>query len=95
MAKRRKTRGASRAAKSDVRGINGSGPNKVKMVIQNFVVFLVLFILSFILYEVTKLSASFWNDLFFLLSMIFGFISLALFISWLILLLVKVIRKSK
>jgi hypothetical protein len=60
---------------------------KVNAVIKNFVSFLILFIVSFILYGVT--SVGFWNDFFFLLVLIFGFLALAFLLVWMILKLIK------
>jgi len=63
---------------------------KIGIVVKNFIVFIVLFIVSFILYSLS--SAGFWNDLFFLLVLVFGFLSLALLIVWMIL---KLMKKGK
>ena len=85
MAKKRSKRGASRSSSqsSAVR----STPEKMKKVVRSIVMFLALFAVSFVLYSVT--SAGFWNDLFFLLVLVFGFIALAFFIVWLVLLYLK------
>lgn len=61
---------------------------KIGIVIKNFIVFFTLFIASFILYRLS--SVGFWNDLFFLLILVFGFLSLALLIVWMILKLMQV-----
>lgn len=67
--------------------VAGTSEQKINAVIKNFIAFLILFIVSFILYEVTLVG--FWNDLFFLLVLIFGFLALAFLLVWMILKLMK------
>jgi hypothetical protein len=60
---------------------------KIDLVIKNFIIFLVLSIISFILYNL--IPAGFWNDLFFLFLFVFGFVSLAFLMLWLVLRMLK------
>lgn len=52
--------------------------NKISISWKNFLVFLILFIVSFVLYSFS--STDFFDNLFGILSIIFGFLSLALLI---------------
>lgn len=87
MAKRRSARRAARASGA----VNLSMSQKIDMVVKNLIAFFILFAVSFILYKVT--SAVFWNDLFFLLMLVFGFVGLAFLIVWLILMFLKASRR--
>lgn len=68
--------------------------NKIYISWKNFIVFLVLFIVSFVLYEVSKSSQSdFFANLFGVLSIIFGFLSLALLIVLAVFLILRSAKK--
>ncbi|MEK6847790.1 MAG: hypothetical protein AABX50_01540 [Nanoarchaeota archaeon] len=61
--------------------------NKIQVSWRNFLIFLVLFIVSFVLYLLS--STPVFLNLFGLLSIIFGFLSLALFIVLMVFLILK------
>jgi len=61
--------------------------SKMSLVLKNLFLFGVLFVLSLILYNAT--SVGMYEDLFFLLSMIFGFIEIAFLISLLVFVFLK------
>jgi len=94
MAKRRgKTSsrlGQSRGKKPQRAAVRAT-PSKLGKVLKNIFLFLALFVVSFILYKVT--TNAFWNDLFFLLMLVAGFVALAFFIVWMVLLWLKAIGK--
>ena len=99
MAKRRgKTspkRGQSRGKKSASRTMPQAAvrvtSSKMGKVVKNLIVFLALFVVSFVLYKVT--TNVFWDDLFFLLMLVTGFVALAFLIVWLVLWWLKAIGK--
>ncbi len=91
MAKRRGGRSKRTPAKASNSAARKSMPEKIKLVVKNLIGFLILIAISFILYRVS--SAVFWNDLFFLFSLVFGFVALAFFIVWLVLMLLKQMNK--
>ena len=80
MAKKRKA-GAKGAQQ------NLSLKNKINISWRNFVIFLALFLVSFVLYNIS--SSSLFLNLFGLLSIIFGFLSLALLIVLVVFLILK------
>jgi hypothetical protein len=80
MAKRARKR-AKVSAKID------SLKNKIRVSLRNLVVFLILFAASFILWMVS--STDIFRNLFGLLSIIFGFLSLALLIVLMVFLILK------
>jgi len=61
--------------------------NKINTSLKNFVIFLILFLASFVLYMIS--SSSLFLNLFGLLSIIFGFLSLALLIALVVFLILK------
>ena len=65
--------------------------NKISLVLKNLFLFLILFIASFIFYNVSK--EEFYIDLFLMLCMIFGFVSLAFLIVLLVLFFLKLSKK--
>ncbi len=75
-----------RKAKKEVQKISPLR-NRVEIVWKNLVVFLILFIFSFVLYSASS-SALFLN-LFGMLSIIFGFVSFALLIVLIVFLILK------
>jgi hypothetical protein len=89
MAKRKSRKVAKRASSQPV--ALRSTSDKIKVVTKNFIAFLVLFAVSYILYKIV--SSGFFNNLFFLLVLVFGFVALAFFIVWMVLLLVKSMKK--
>ena len=86
MAKRRVKKSAGKSIFSSPVALR-STVEKKKVVTKNFIMFISLFAVSYILWKV--ISAEFWNNLFFLLVLVFGFVSLAFFIVWMILLMLK------
>jgi len=61
--------------------------NKVDISLKNFIIFFILFLVSFLLYALS--SSPFFLNLFQLLSVIFGFLSLALLIVLVVFLILK------
>ncbi len=86
MTKRRGSRSKIRAVASKQVSVLPMS-QKISIVVKNLIGFVILFLISFILFKVA--SAAFWNDLFFLLMLVFGFVGLAFFIVWLVLLYLK------
>jgi hypothetical protein len=68
-----------------------SNVRKLKIVINNLIFFIILFVLSLILYSVS--GEEMYINLFLMLSIIFGFVSLAFLISLLVLLFLKIMRR--
>lgn len=64
---------------------------KFTLVLRSLFLFIILFILSLLLYSLT--SGSLWNNFFFLFVMIFGFVSLAFLIVFLIFVFYKLLKK--
>ncbi len=64
---------------------------KINLVLKNLILFVILFTLSFVLYNVS--SQEMYTNLFLLLSIIFGFITIAFLIVLLIFLFLKVAKK--
>jgi membrane-associated HD superfamily phosphohydrolase len=65
------------------------GKRKLKVIITNLILFIVLFLASCFLWNVS--TNVFYNNLFLLLSMILGFVAVAFFISLLVVLIAKAI----
>lgn len=70
-----------------------SNKMKIKLVLTNLVLFIVLSLLSFVLYSVRWISDEMVLNLFFILAIIFGFVSVAFLIVLLIFLFLRVMRK--
>ncbi len=66
---------------------------KLSLVIKNLVVFVLLFLISWILYAVVISKESVLSSFFGFLWVVFAFVSLAFFIAMLVLLLLKWMRK--
>lgn len=64
---------------------------KNEIIVKNFILFIILFILSFILYTVS--NQDMYTNLFFMLSVVFGFVTIAFLITYLIFFFMKVMRK--
>jgi hypothetical protein len=69
----------------------GTNEKKISMVFRRLIFFLVLGLISFGLYSIS--GNELYINLFALLGVLFGFVSLALFIALLALLLVKALKK--
>lgn len=65
---------------------------KLGVVARNLILFVLLSLISYILYLVSNPNGA-WVDIFYFLLIIFGFISVAFLISLLVLLLMKWIKK--
>jgi len=70
---------------------SSSGSRRIKMILGNLVVFIILFLISLILSKV--FTSDFYVNFFLLLTIIFGFISLAFIIVYLILVFSRSIIK--
>jgi ABC-type multidrug transport system permease subunit len=66
-------------------------PSKFRLVLKNLILFVILAVLSFVLYSVS--TNQLYKDFFILLAWILGFIGVAFLISLLVLLFLKAIRK--
>ena len=67
------------------------GKKKFHLVLKNLILFAILFILSLVIYNVS--NNEIYSDLFFLLSMIFGFVAVAFLIILLVFLFMRVMKK--
>lgn len=88
MVRKKRVKRKSKSAKSN---LVRATKKKLSLVLRNMIMFLVLFVISFILYNVS--GKEFYQDLFFVLSMVFGFVSIALLIVLLILLFMRMLKK--
>ena len=68
-----------------------STPKKINLVLKNLILFVILFVLSGILYAVS--GSEIYKNLFLLLSIIFGFVGVAFLIVLLIFLFLKIMKK--
>ena len=68
-----------------------SSKRKINLVLRNLIVFVVMSLISFVLYSV--LINEIFKNLFSLLAMIFGFIAVAFLIILLVFLILKVMKK--
>lgn len=84
MAKKRKVRKAQKKA--------GNPKRKIYVVTANLVLFAVLSLICFLFYRIS--SNSFYETLFFLLTIGLSFVSVALFISLLVLVVMKGLKKK-
>lgn len=93
MAKKRKTaKKRSKAVKKTNKRLTRASSKKIGFVVKNLILFVVIAVASYLLYNVTT-SDTILNNLFFLLGIITGFISLAFLIVLLILLVMKGLKK--
>jgi len=69
----------------------GYSQNKIKIVLRNLIVFVVLTIISMLLYEIS--TEEIYVNLFWLLSVLFGFVAIALLIALLAILFIRVLKK--
>ena len=74
-----------------VRAIKPTTNRKINVVLGNFLFFIVLFILSNVIYVAS--TQAFYKDLFFMISLISGSLSLAFLIALLALIFLRVFRK--
>ena len=65
--------------------------SKFRMVVRNLILFAVLFIISYMLFSVA--GQEIYINLFFMLSLIFGFVALAFLIAFLIFLFLRILKK--
>ena len=79
----------SRRNSANVKNIDS--PKKIKVARNSLVFFAVLSIISWILYSVTNVTI--YENLFFLLAMIFGFVALAFLIAFLIFIVLRISKK--
>ncbi|MFA4953042.1 MAG: hypothetical protein WC584_02365 [Candidatus Pacearchaeota archaeon] len=98
MAKKKRARRNVRVKKSVVkfRKVNPVkytrvSPRKLKIVTTNLILFILLGIVSYALYNLS--TQLIYVNLFYLLSFLFGFLSLAFFIALLVLLILRVMGK--
>jgi hypothetical protein len=66
-------------------------PSKFRLVLKNLILFVILALISFVFYKVSKNQL--YVDFFALLTWILGFIAVAFLISLLVLLLLKAVKK--
>ena len=79
------------ARKSMQRKSAGVKSRKLRIASRNLVMFVILFVLSLILYYAS--GQEFYVNLFFMLSILFGFLAMAFLIAYLVLFFMKVMRK--
>ena len=65
--------------------------NKFNTIIRTLLFFIILFVINLVLYSVT--AVEFWNNLFFLLMVVFGFVSIALLIVFLIYAFSRILKR--
>ncbi|MDD5012338.1 MAG: hypothetical protein PHQ66_01685 [Candidatus Nanoarchaeia archaeon] len=71
----------------------GGLQNKIKLVINNLLLFVALSLISFVLYRF--IENSFLNDLFFIIAIVFGFIGVGFLIVLLILMIMNLMSKRR
>ena len=81
-----------KAVKKTRKRLTRASPRKIGLVVKNLVLFVILAVASYLLYNVTT-PDSILNNLFFLLAIVLGFISLAFLIVLLILLIMKGLKR--
>ena len=91
MAKKRKSIKKSRSVSSKPKDNAMASAKKIRLVVGNLILFAILFVLSLVFYYIS--SAELYLNTFFMLSFVFGFLSLALLISLLVLLFIRVLRR--
>ena len=98
MAKRKRVRRNVRVKKSAVKSKKVNpvrytrvSPKKLKIVTTNLILFILLGIVSYALYNLS--TQLIYVNLFYLLSFLFGFLSLAFFIALLVLLILRAMGK--
>jgi hypothetical protein len=77
--------------KEDAKKLVRATKRKIKLVVRNLIVFGGLFLISFCLYNLS--SNLMFRNLFYLLSMVLGFVGLAFLIVFLALLIMKLMKK--
>ncbi|MDD5700068.1 MAG: hypothetical protein PHH00_02660 [Candidatus Nanoarchaeia archaeon] len=100
MAKKRGRRVSHRRARHRVRAQKEAVSSKIRttkanirIVLNNLIVFFILFLISLILYEV--LQSEVLNNLFFIFMLGFGFISVAFLITLVVFLFLKLLQKRR
>ena len=76
--------------KPEIRQVRAT-PSRLKLVLRNLILFVILSIISYILYIVSK--GVVYETFFYFLTMILGFVSLAFLISFLVLIFLKLLRR--
>mgnify|MGYP001601061384 CR=1 FL=1 len=89
--KKRRTARKSRAVRKTNRKLTRASGKKIGFVFKKLIIFVILSIAFYLLYNIT--SEGVLNNLFFLLTFVLGFVSLAFFIVLLILLIMKGLKK--
>ena len=78
--------------KSSSKKVVRSNIRKISLVSKNLITFVILFVVSLVLYSASS-SNSIYENLFAILTMIFGFVSLAFLIVFLIFVFMKMLKK--
>lgn len=73
--------------------INGNLQKNISLVLNNLLLFAALSLVSFVLYRF--LHNDFLLNMFFVMAMVFGFVSVAFLISLLVLVIIKFVSKKK
>jgi hypothetical protein len=96
----RKKRGAKRATRKTPTGkvkfrniISGNIKKDINLIINNLLLFVALSLVSFVLYRF--LNNELLKNLFQVMSMVFGFVSVAFLITFLVLIIIRFISKRK
>jgi len=91
--KKRTVRRTKRKVSRRVSSRKGDMKKKIKVVISNLLLFVALSLVSFVLYRF--LQNEILVNLFQVMSMIFGFVSVAFLITLLVLVIMKVVKKKR
>jgi len=91
MVKKRRTARKSRAVRKTNKELTRASGKKIGFVFKKLIIFVILAVASYLLYNVTPVGI--WNNLFFLLTFVLGFVSLAFLIVLLILLIIKGLKR--
>lgn len=91
MAKKKRVKEKKRFSRNVVKSNTNNRSKKIRLAFGNLILFVILFIASILLYNLS--NAQMYKTLFGILSILFGFVSLALVMVLLILWLVKLFNK--
>jgi hypothetical protein len=96
----RKKRGAKRTARKTAVGkakskqiVGGKIQKNIALIVNNLLLFVALCLVSFVLYSF--LTNNLLKNLFYVMAMVFGFVSVAFLISLLVILIMKFVSKKK
>jgi hypothetical protein len=89
-----KTSKKSAAVRNKSKNVSGNDLKKnINLIVSNLLLFVALFLVSLILYSF--LGNDFLKSLFQVMTMVFGFVSVAFLITFLVLIIMKLVSKKK